>query len=85
LPAGEVAETDRSLPKAFDDKICSGRLGYQPDVPAYKEVRMFSIDEKAQSVSDEASQRFLEAEQEREHKLDMLSYATIFDFDETSA
>jgi endonuclease G len=43
---------------------------------------MFSIDEKAQRASDEASRRFWEAEQEREHKLSMLSYATIFDVED---
>ena len=43
---------------------------------------MFSIDEKAQQVSDEASRRFKEASQEREGKLDMLSFATIFDVED---
>jgi endonuclease G len=43
---------------------------------------MDSIEEKAQSVSDEASRRFWEASQEREAKLDMLSFATIFDVED---
>lgn len=43
---------------------------------------MFSIDEKAQRVSDEASRRFWGAERERQEKLDMLSFATIFDVED---
>jgi endonuclease G, mitochondrial len=43
---------------------------------------MFSIDEKAQRESDEASRRFWQASQEREAKLDMLSFATIFDVED---
>ena len=43
---------------------------------------MFSIDEKTQRVSDEASRRFWEASQERQEKLDMLSFGTIFDVED---
>ena len=43
---------------------------------------MESIQEKALRKSDEASQRFLKAKQERDEKLSMLSYATIYDVED---
>lgn len=43
---------------------------------------MESIQEKTQRVSDEASRRFWDAEQEREDKLSMLAFGTVFDVED---
>ncbi len=43
---------------------------------------MESIQEKTQRVSDEASRRFWKAAQEREDKLSMLAFGTVFDVED---